>query len=88
MLNYLEILDRAQDGPYITEENWDLDKAKLRNAIAEKDEAIRAYTAARQDESDLREQIEELKTKLDFTRASAYIAPRYHTSSPPLRRPR
>ena len=24
MLNYLEILDRAQDGPYITEENWDL----------------------------------------------------------------
>ena len=26
MLNYLDILDRAHNGPYISEENWDLDK--------------------------------------------------------------
>lgn len=26
MLNYLEILDRANDGPYLSEENWDLEK--------------------------------------------------------------
>ncbi len=32
MLNYLEILDRAQDGPYITEENWDLDKVAMTTA--------------------------------------------------------
>jgi len=32
MLNYLEILDRAQDGPYITEEDWDLDKVAMTTA--------------------------------------------------------
>ena len=32
MLNYLEILDRAQDGPYITEESWDLDKVAMTTA--------------------------------------------------------
>ena len=26
MLNYLEILDRANDGPYLPEESWDLEK--------------------------------------------------------------
>jgi methylamine--corrinoid protein Co-methyltransferase len=26
MLNYLDILDRANDGPYLSEEDWDLDK--------------------------------------------------------------
>jgi methylamine--corrinoid protein Co-methyltransferase len=26
MFNYLEILDRALDGPYLSEENWDLEK--------------------------------------------------------------
>ena len=29
MLNYLEILDRANDGPYLSEENWDLDKVAM-----------------------------------------------------------
>jgi methylamine--corrinoid protein Co-methyltransferase len=29
MLNYLEILDRANNGPYITEENWDLEKVAM-----------------------------------------------------------
>lgn len=29
MLNYLEILDRAADGPYISEENWDLEKVAM-----------------------------------------------------------
>ncbi len=29
MLNYLEILDRAHTGPYITEENWDLEKIAM-----------------------------------------------------------
>jgi methylamine--corrinoid protein Co-methyltransferase len=29
MLNYLEILDRANNGPYLTEENWDLDKVAM-----------------------------------------------------------
>jgi methylamine--corrinoid protein Co-methyltransferase len=29
MLNYLEILDRANHGPYITEENWDLEKVAM-----------------------------------------------------------
>jgi len=29
MLNYLEILDRANDGPYLTEENWDLEKVAM-----------------------------------------------------------
>src|SRR5436190_24112462 len=29
MRNYLEILDRAQDGPYISEENWDLEKIAM-----------------------------------------------------------
>jgi methylamine--corrinoid protein Co-methyltransferase len=29
MLNYLEILDRAHNGPYITEENWDLEKVAM-----------------------------------------------------------
>ncbi len=29
MLNYLEILDRANDGPYMTEENWDLEKVSM-----------------------------------------------------------
>lgn len=29
MLNYLEILDRAQQGPYLEEESWDLDKVTL-----------------------------------------------------------
>jgi len=32
MLNYLEILDRAQDGPYIIEEDWDLDKVAMTTA--------------------------------------------------------
>lgn len=32
MLNYMEILDRAQNGPYITEENWDLDKVAMTTA--------------------------------------------------------
>ena len=26
MIDYLEILERANEGEYITEENWDLDK--------------------------------------------------------------
>ena len=29
MLNYLEILDRANSGPYMTEENWDLEKVAM-----------------------------------------------------------
>src|SRR5215510_8564610 len=29
MLNYLEILDRAHNGPYISEENWDLEKIAM-----------------------------------------------------------
>ena len=29
MLNYLDILDRAQTGPYISEENWDLEKIAM-----------------------------------------------------------
>ncbi|HEU0294678.1 MAG TPA: monomethylamine:corrinoid methyltransferase, partial [Anaerolineales bacterium] len=29
MLNYLDILDRAHNGPYISEENWDLDKIAM-----------------------------------------------------------
>src|ERR1051325_10443989 len=29
MRNYLEILDRAHNGPYISEENWDLDKIAM-----------------------------------------------------------
>ena len=29
MLNYLDILDRANDGPYVAEENWDLDKIAM-----------------------------------------------------------
>src|ERR671938_119577 len=29
MLNYLDILDRAHNGPYITEENWDLEKIAM-----------------------------------------------------------
>jgi methylamine--corrinoid protein Co-methyltransferase len=29
MLNYLEILDRANTGPYISEENWDLEKVAM-----------------------------------------------------------
>ena len=29
MLNYLEILDRAHNGPYIAEENWDLEKIAM-----------------------------------------------------------
>ncbi len=29
MINYLEILDRANDGPYLAEENWDLDKVAM-----------------------------------------------------------
>lgn len=29
MLNYLEVLDRAANGPYISEENWDLDKVAM-----------------------------------------------------------
>jgi methylamine--corrinoid protein Co-methyltransferase len=29
MLNYLEILDRANNGPYIAEENWDLEKVAM-----------------------------------------------------------
>ena len=29
MLNYLEILDRANTGPYLSEENWDLDKVAM-----------------------------------------------------------
>jgi methylamine--corrinoid protein Co-methyltransferase len=32
MLNYQEILDRAQNGPYITEESWDLDKVAMTTA--------------------------------------------------------
>jgi len=30
--NYLEIIDRANTGPYITEENWDLEKVALTTA--------------------------------------------------------
>ncbi|GAB4503969.1 MAG: monomethylamine methyltransferase MtmB [Anaerolineales bacterium] len=29
MLNYLEILDRANNGPYLSEENWDLEKVAM-----------------------------------------------------------
>lgn len=29
MLNYLEILDRANNGPYMSEENWDLEKVAM-----------------------------------------------------------
>jgi len=29
LLNYLDILDRANDGPYVAEENWDLDKIAM-----------------------------------------------------------
>jgi len=29
MLNYLDILDRANNGPYISEENWDLEKIAM-----------------------------------------------------------
>lgn len=29
MLNYLDILDRAHNGPYITEENWDLERIAM-----------------------------------------------------------
>jgi methylamine--corrinoid protein Co-methyltransferase len=29
MLNYLEILDRANSGPYMSEENWDLEKVAM-----------------------------------------------------------
>ncbi len=29
ILNYLDILDRANNGPYITEENWDLEKVAM-----------------------------------------------------------
>ncbi|MBK8418837.1 MAG: monomethylamine:corrinoid methyltransferase [Anaerolineales bacterium] len=29
MLNYLEILDRANTGPYLAEENWDLEKVAM-----------------------------------------------------------
>ena len=29
MLNYLEILDRAHTGTYITEESWDLEKIAM-----------------------------------------------------------
>jgi len=29
MLNYLDILDRAHRGPYISEENWDLEKIAM-----------------------------------------------------------
>ena len=29
MLNYLDILDRAHSGPYISEENWDLEKIAM-----------------------------------------------------------
>ena len=29
MLNYLDILDRANDGPYLSEENWDLEKIAM-----------------------------------------------------------
>ena len=29
MLNYLEILDRANTGPYLVEENWDLEKVAM-----------------------------------------------------------
>lgn len=29
MLNYLEILDRANNGPYMAEENWDLEKVAM-----------------------------------------------------------
>jgi methylamine--corrinoid protein Co-methyltransferase len=32
MLNYHEILDRANEGPYITEENWDLEKVAMETA--------------------------------------------------------
>lgn len=32
MLNYLEILDRANSGPYISEENWDLEKVAMTTA--------------------------------------------------------
>jgi hypothetical protein len=27
--NYLEIIDRANSGPYISEENWDLEKVAM-----------------------------------------------------------
>ena len=29
MLNYLDILDRANNGPYLSEENWDLEKVAM-----------------------------------------------------------
>ncbi|MFW6070632.1 MAG: monomethylamine:corrinoid methyltransferase, partial [bacterium] len=29
ILNYLEIIDRANSGPYIEEENWDLEKVAM-----------------------------------------------------------
>jgi methylamine--corrinoid protein Co-methyltransferase len=29
MLNYLDLLDRAHNGPYISEENWDLEKIAM-----------------------------------------------------------
>ncbi len=29
MLNYLEVLDRANSGPYLSEENWDLEKVAM-----------------------------------------------------------
>lgn len=29
MLNYLDILDRANNGPYMAEENWDLEKVAM-----------------------------------------------------------
>ena len=29
MLNYLDILDRANNGPYIAEANWDLEKIAM-----------------------------------------------------------
>ncbi len=32
ILNYLEILERANNGPYITEENWDLEKVAMTTA--------------------------------------------------------
>ena len=29
MLNYLDILDRTNTGPYLAEENWDLEKVAM-----------------------------------------------------------
>ena len=29
ILNYLDVLDRANNGPYISEENWDLEKVAV-----------------------------------------------------------